>query len=344
MPSPSADALAVPGGAAGSSPLLSIVVPAFNESGNLPVLVERLATALQAYDWELVVVDDGSSDDTFGVLCDLARRDPRVRGLTLSRNFGHQYALLAGLDVARGEAVVSMDADLQHPPDLLPQLVARWQDGADVVLTERIPAGRLPWFKVVTSNLFYRLFSWLSGVRMEPGDSDFRLLDRRVLDSLRQVDRTHLFLRGLVRWAGFRCDRVRYDVRDRHSGQSKYSLRRMLRLGFTGITAFSSAPLRAGIGLGLLTSGVAVLEFLYALWVKFRGHPVPGWVSLVGVTTVLFAINFLLIGMIGVYIGRIFEKVQGRPPYLVARTTTDVLSRRTATRSGQAPGAAGDSP
>ncbi len=317
-------------------PTVSIVVPAFNEAGNVAVLYRRIADVLaSSWQWELILIDDGSADDTFERIQDLARQDPRVIGLSLARNFGHQYALLAGLDVARGEAIISMDADLQHPPELLPELLRHWQDGANVVMTERLPAGQLPWWKVWTSNQFYRLFSALTGVRMEAGDSDFRLLDAEVLDRLRQVDRTHLFMRGLVRWAGYHAARVPYSVAQRHSGRSSYSLGRMMRLGVTGITAFSSAPLRAGIGLGVFTAALAAMEFAYALWTKMTGKPVQGWVSLVGLITALFSMNFLLIGMIGVYIGRVFEKVQGRPPYLVEQSTDDAmrLTTRAAARA-----------
>lgn len=304
-------------------PTISVVVPAHNEGGNILALYQQVSAVLSpSWRWELILVDDGSRDDTYARIQQLAQTDPRVVGLSLSRNFGHQYALLAGLDIARGKAIISMDADLQHPPALLPELIAQWQSGANVVMTERLPAGRLPWWKVKTSEWFYQLFSALTGVQMAAGDSDFRLLDREVLARLRQVDRSHLFLRGLVRWAGFASARVPYEVRARQWGVSSYSLRRMFRLGATGITAFSSIPLRAGIGLSIATTVLAILEFIYALWIKLTGMPVQGWVSLVMVVTVLFAINFLLIGMIGVYVGRIFEKVQDRPPYLVEHSTT----------------------
>lgn len=302
-------------------PQVSVVVPAYNERDNIAVLHGQLVDVLHQWHWELVLVDDGSQDDTFAVVSALAARDKRVIGLSLSRNFGHQYALLAGLDFARGDAVISMDADLQHPPTLLPKMLQSWQDGADIVLTCRLAAGRLPFWKVWTSKVFYAIFSRLTGVPMQEGDSDFRLLDRRVLDAVRAIDRAHLFLRGLVRWAGFQTVRLDYEVQQRHSGRSKYSLRRMLQLAVTGITAFSSIPLRAGIGLGLATSGIALCEFAFAVWSKLNGTAVPGWVSLIAVITLLFALNFVLIGVIGLYISRIFEKIQERPPYLVAHST-----------------------
>jgi len=300
---------------------ISVVVPAHNEEGNIAVLYERLSETLADESWELIVVDDGSTDETYATVAALSRKFANVRGLSLSRNFGHQYALLAGLDHARGDAVISMDADLQHPVELLPQMLHSWREGALVVLTKRRAAEETSYFKRTSSDVFYRFFSWSSGVQIEPGESDFRLLDRRVLEDLQRVDRRNLFLRGLVRWAGYRFVRLPFDVGTRFSGKSKYSLKKMLRLGMTGVTSFSMFPLRSGIALSGVIGLLAAAQFVYAIGLTLTGNAAPTAILLSAAMTSLFALNFLLIGILGLYVSRIFESVQGRPPYLLAGDT-----------------------
>jgi dolichol-phosphate mannosyltransferase len=299
--------------------LLSLVVPAYNEEGNLIPLYEELCTHLDGQSWELVIVDDGSRDRTWQVIEELTQKDPRVRGLSLSRNFGHQYALLAGLKDARGDAVVSLDADLQHPPAMIPELVERWKCGINVVHTQRRAEGELGWFKRETSRWFYRLISRLSGLSIHEGQSDFRLLDRRVVTAVTGMVEADLFLRGLVHWVGYRSETVPYRVRKRSWGRSKYSLGRMLYLALAGVTSVSTLPLRLGIIAGFVTSGLAFLEILYVVFVSWKGDPVPGWASLAGLVALLFGMNFILLGFLGIYVGHIFGRVQNHPPFLIER-------------------------
>lgn len=316
IPSPTTDL-----GRRDRSSLISVVVPAFNEEGNLAALYDAIRAALETLEWELVFVDDGSTDHTFDVIRELAQRDDRVRGLGLSRNFGHQYALLAGLKASRGLAVVTMDADLQHPPALIPRLLAEWQHGVNIVHTRRASTRETGWFKRTSSSLYYRLFSLLSGVPLEEGLADFRLLDRGVVAALTDLEEVQLFLRGLVRWVGFRQTIVPYEAHERHSGEPKYDVARMLSLAADGVTSFSTAPLRLGIFVGFLTSAGAFVEILYILWITWSGDPVPGWASVAGLVALLFGINFILLGFLGIYIGHIFTRVQRHPAYLIERTT-----------------------
>lgn len=305
-----------------ASSLISLVVPALDERDSLPALYDEICARLTSFGWELILVDDGSTDGTFDVICQLAERDPRVRGLKLSRNFGHQPALLAGLREARGAAVVSLDADLQHPPQVVLELVDAWWSGASIAHTRREPsddAGRL---KRRLSAWYYRLFSFLSGVPIHEGESDFRLLDREVVDVVVGMQHARPFLRGLVHWVGYPQAVIPYRARPRFAGQSKYGLLRMLRLGAAGVTSFSTVPLRLGILLGAATSAAAFVELAYVVYVTVRGDPVPGWASLAGLVALLMGVNFMLLGFLGTYIGHVFERVQGHPAYLVERRTS----------------------
>jgi len=309
--------------------LLSIVSPCYNEAGNVEALYKEILEATVGLEWELVLVDDGSADDTFERIRAIAQADPRVRGYRLSRNFGHQYALLAGLQRARGAVIVTMDADLQHPPALIPKLLDEWRAGFNIVHTKRQSEGELTWFKKWTSAAYYRVFSLLCGVKIEEGASDFRLLDRRVADAMLSMQEAEMFMRGLVAWMGYKHTFVSYRVRPRLSGSSKYGVRKMLRFAFTGITSFSTIPLRVGIFLGFATSILAVAEIGYVLWTKLRGQVVPGWASITAVMSFLFACAFLLIGLLGIYVGHIFRRVQHHPTFFVEEgTETERPSRR----------------
>jgi dolichol-phosphate mannosyltransferase len=304
-----------------STPLLSIVIPAYYEEGNLFKLHEELVAALSSItgEWEIIFVDDGSTDGTWAEISAINAKDPRVRGVRLSRNFGHQYALFAGLTTARGRAVVTMDADLQHPPAVIPQLLDEWRKGNKIVHTIRIDQESITWHKKLTSKIFYKLFSFLSGVDLSAGMADFRLLDRQVVEQLLQLKEGGLFLRGLVQWVGYQSVKVNFQCRDRFAGQSKYSFRKMLKFAWTGITSFSIIPLRLGILLGLVTSLFAFYQLIEALYVKFfTNEALPGWASIFGVMTLLFGIMFILMGVLGEYIGRILIEVRGRPKFIIS--------------------------
>lgn len=304
--------------------MLSIVVPAYNEDRNLDVLYLRLHEVLGAAypDWELVLVDDGSSDGTWARIVELNARDARVRGVRLSRNFGHQSALMAGLAAARGRGVIMMDADLQHPPELIPQLVAKWQEGFKIVHALRRDPPTTSAFKSATSRFYYKLFTFLSGVSIEEGAADFRLLDRQVLDEILQFQEEGLFLRGIVHWVGYDTASVAYDSCERHAGASKYSLRKMLALGWHGVSAFSLVPLRIGIGIGLLSSTIAFIGVAYAIIGKWLDdQAVPGWASSVAISSFLFGVLFVFLAILAEYVGRIVVEVRRRPRFLVRDTT-----------------------
>ena len=300
--------------------LISIVVPVHNEDGNLRALAGQVFANLPDDEVEIIFVDDGSTDASLAVIEALAAEDPRIRLVAFSRNFGHQAALRAGLAEARGDAVISMDADLQHPPSLLPELVAKWQEGFEVVYTVRDDeAARVPWFKRVTSRAFYRVLNFLSDLTIEPGAADFRLLDRKVCDVVNHQHEADLFLRGYIQWVGFRQVAIPYVPAERFTGRSKYSLKKMVTFAGSGITQFTIRPLRLAYLLSMGAFGLALGYIVYAAAVAAAGDTVPGWLSLVALFVFFQGFQFLLIGLIGEYLGRTFMQTKGRPDYIVAR-------------------------
>jgi dolichol-phosphate mannosyltransferase len=314
-------------------PEISVVIPAWNEEGNLERLHEKLVAVLDplGLSWELIVADDGSSDGTWRVVEGLNGLDTRVKGVRLSRNFGHQAALLAGLAHASGRAVISMDADHQHPPEVVPTLIDEWHRGTLIVHTIRADGPEQGFLKRTSSRLFYRIFSALSGSTLEAGMADFRLLDRQVVDELLRFPEEGLFLRSLVQWVGFPSARVPYQCGPRYSGKTKYSLRRMLKFAWTAVTSFSLVPLRAAVVAGAITSGVAFLAIVYAVGAKVLGfYTVPGWASILSILSFLFGMLFIFLGIIGEYIGRILIEVKQRPRFLVReRLGTEPAASRT---------------
>lgn len=299
---------------------LSIVAAALDEADNLPRLHERLTAVLSALGepYEIILVDDGSRDATPAVLAELAAADSHLRYLRLSRNFGQQAALSAGLERARGAAVITLDADLQHPPEQIVELVAQWRAGAQIVYTQRTDPPRVGWLKRVTSRGFYRLLNRLSATPVPLGAADFRLLDRPVVDALRAMPERARFLRGLIAWAGYTTAVVPYTAGERAAGAPKYTLARMLRFALDGLTSFSSAPLKWAGGCGCLT---ALLGFLYGLSVVydrfFTDRNVEGWTTLVVLLLFLGGLNLVFLGIVGEYLARIYDEVKQRPLYLV---------------------------
>ena len=304
------------------APMLSIVMPAYNEAEALPENVRAVLDSVSDFNFELVIVDDGSRDGTWRVIEQLAAAHPRVRGLKFSRNFGHQAALLAGLSSAKGRAVVSLDADGQHPPELIPTLVDRWKGGAFVVQTLRKDPEKQSFFKKFTSKTFYRFFSWLADTPISPGSADFRLLDRQALDVILANPRSAMFLRGFVPWIGFTTDYVEFDCKDRIAGTTKYSFKKMLNLAKQGITRFSIKPLRLATLLGTLTC-IGALGYLgYVLYTRLSGHhTIEGWASVAGLLSLLGGFQLLIMGILGEYIGMVFEAQQARPPFIVEADT-----------------------
>ena len=300
--------------------MLSVVVPVFNEEETLGELYRRVRRALPHDEqWEVVFVDDGSRDHSWDVLCGLAVDDPRLRLLRLSRNFGHQAAITAGLDAARGDAVVVMDADLQDPPELIPALVARWRDGYDVVYAVRAARDGESRFKLVTSSLFYRILRRISGGEIPVDAGDFRLMSRRVVEALAAMPERARFLRGMTSWVGFRQSGVEYRRDPRYAGRSNYPLRKMLRFAADGITSFSTVPIRLVAWLGLILVTFCLVVLGWAVYTRFfTHHAAPGWTSLLVIVLLLGGVQLLSLGIIGQYIGRIFDETKRRPLYLVA--------------------------
>jgi dolichol-phosphate mannosyltransferase len=314
-------------------PLISIVVPSHNEGENLRSLRDAIAEALHAEPWtfELIIVDD-STDETWRVIDQLARNDARVSGVRLARRFGQQAALVAGFRFARGEAVVTMDADLQHPPALIPELVRRWREGTAVVHTQRLDPEETGTLQRLTSTWFYRAFSALSGVPMSEGAGEFRLLDRRVVDYVVRMTEGEVFIRGIVSWLGFPSVTVPFRAAPRRAGQSAYSFRRRWRLAAAAMISFSILPLRIGMVVGFVTAAISFLYLAYAFVIRLRGGAPPGWASIVSITAFLFGVQFVLIGLLGEYIGRIHLATKQRPPFVVDRVTGMAASVAAANR------------
>jgi polyisoprenyl-phosphate glycosyltransferase len=300
-------------------PELSVVAPMFNERTNVAPFVAAVSDALAATgtSFEIVLVDDGSRDGTWEEISAAALASPVVRGDSLSRNYGHQGALLAGLNHARGRAVVTRDGDLQHPPATLLELLDAWRAGYLVVNTRRADSEDTSLFKRYSSRSFYWLFSRLTGVAMDPGASDFRLLDREAVRALTRLGDADLFIRGLVSWLGFRTKTIPYQAARRHSGVPKFTLKKMLRLSTGAMISFSAAPLRLGIGIGFVTSAFAFIEFCYILYAYLNGRVVPGWASVMTVMSLMFGVLFVLLGIIGTYLAKVYEILKRRPRFVV---------------------------
>ncbi len=303
-----------------AGPEISVVLPAHNEAGNIVPLAAAIARAVAlSGSYEIIFVDDGSTDGTLAAIRGAAR-DPAIRYLSFTRNFGHQAALRAGLRHARGRAVIVMDADFEHPPELIPQLVAAWKGGAKIVATRRDDDG-VAATKRLTSRLYYRVLDAIGDVRIEPGSADYMLLDRAVVEVVNAIEDQDIFLRGLVRWLGFPLVTIPYARGQRQSGESSFSLRRMVELALTGIAAHSVRPLRFAIWLAL---GFALLSLLFIVYAVvsflFVRHTVAGWSSLVAVIAILGAAQLLVLGIIGEYVGRILRETRRRPSYIVAET------------------------
>jgi polyisoprenyl-phosphate glycosyltransferase len=299
--------------------LLSVVAPVYNEQELVELFVRRTcdAVANYAFAFELVIVNDGSSDATPELLDRIAASDRRVRVVHLSRNFGHQAALTAGLEHAAGDVVVMIDADLQDPPELIPTMVARWEEGADVVYAVRREREGESAFKLATASWFYKLFDKLAQVDLEPNSGDFRLLDRRALDALLTMTERSRFLRGMTVWVGFTQTAVPYERDARHAGETKYTLRKMLRFSLDAIASFSHLPLQLATYVGLFSAGLAFVAIPVVIGLHFAGSYLPGFGSLTIAILLLGGIQLIAIGVIGEYVGRIYDEVKHRPLYIV---------------------------
>ena len=301
---------------------VSVGIPVYNEERGIPELLRRVGAVLDGIPGgphEIVCVNDGSRDGTFAALEAAAAREPRLVAISLSRNFGHQAALSAALDRASGDVVVVMDGDLQDPPEVIPTFLARFREGFDVVYARRVRRKESWWLRA-SYFLFYRLLARLSTLRLPLDAGDFSLMSRRVVDVLRRSPEHHRYLRGLRTWAGFRQCGIEVERPERFAGESQYSVWALLKLAFDGIFAFSIVPLRAAAALGALAIGASAAFALYAVYAKvFLQRTPQGFTSLIVVTTFLAGVNLFFLGVIGEYVGRVYEEVKGRPLYVIDR-------------------------
>lgn len=305
------------------SRLLSLVVPFYNESEGLEAFFARVVPILEAIPrmpFEIVCINDGSTDDTLARLVAVSRRDARVRVIELTRNFGKEAALTAGIDEAMGDAVIPIDADLQDPPELIPTLVGHWRQGAEVVLAQRASRATDSFLKRVTAAAYYRVHNKLSDLKIPENVGDFRLMDRSVVNALKQLPERHRFMKGLFAWVGFSTVIVRYERAPRSAGKSKFSGWRLWNLALEGITSFSSLPLRSWTYLGTF---IAMLAFCYGMFIIGRtmilGVDVPGYASVLSLLLFFGGLQLVGLGVVGEYIGRIYDEAKGRPIYLVKR-------------------------
>jgi glycosyltransferase involved in cell wall biosynthesis len=303
---------------------ISVVIPAHNEEANLPVLLDEIRSALPAGLHEIIVVDDGSTDGSLEVIKAASETDPRIKYIGLSRNFGHQTALRAGLRGASGDCVITMDADLQHPPRLLSDMVAKWEEGFKIVLTVRKDVENVSGFKRLTSALFYWLMNAVSDVSIDPGSADFRLLDRKAVDVVNDLSEHDFFLRGIVPWVGFAVAKICYTPDPRLHGSTKYSLRKMISFALTGVIANSIQPLRLATILALFIAGLSALYAVYAVGIFLTlGRVVPGWTSVAFVVSLIGALQLFVLGVLGEYVGRILRETRKRPGYVISQSNLD---------------------
>lgn len=300
---------------------VSIIIPAYNEEDNLNAIFEKLRevfAGLPQYKYEIIFVNDGSRDKTQARLEELASQFSEVRYIEFSKNFGHQPAVKAGLDYATGDAVISMDSDLQHPPQLIPELLKQWEKGFDIVYTIREYPRQISYFKKITSSLFYKILNRVSDIEIEKGDSDFRLIDQSVLKVVRDWKEDNLFLRGVFRWIGYRQIGIKYTANERFTGESKYTLDKMVKFAVTGVTSFSVKPLHLAIYLGFIFTFLSILLFVInVIRAFYLEAEVSGWASLI-LTVVFFGgMQMTILGIIGLYIGKVFTQVKDRPNYII---------------------------
>jgi glycosyltransferase involved in cell wall biosynthesis len=306
---------------------IDIIVPLYNEAEGIGIFHARLVQILEAmpFTHSIIYVDDGSVDNTLPILLELARGNSHITVVQLSRNFGHQSALAAGLSIAQGDYTIMMDGDGQHPPELIPKMLELAQQGFDIVQTSRLEQPKLGWIKRTSSKLFYKLVNFIGSTKIEPSGADFCLISRPVLEGLRRMPEYHLFLRGMIAWAGFPTTVLPYQPLHRIAGTSKYSPRKMLHLAADAIFSFSLVPLYFSIIIGLCFLCLALAEIVYALTFWFRGltdQLAPGWASLMFMLLLLGGVLLITLGIIGIYIGYIFQEVKHRPVFLIKEIHT----------------------
>ncbi|WP_374164540.1 glycosyltransferase [Arcticibacter sp. MXS-1] len=303
-----------------SSFKVSVVIPIFNEEGNVLNLVTQLRSVMELYPgYEVIFVNDGSTDGTLERLREVADANTSFKYLSFSRNFGHQSALKAGLDYASGDCVISMDGDMQHPPQLIPDLINKWKDGYDVVYTLRLDDPNLSFFKRFSASMFYRIMNSLSDISIEKGSADFRLISREVCDVIKSLPESPLFFRGMIKWVGFRQIGIEYMPAERFWGKSKYSLSKMLKFAVAGVTGFSIKPLHFATFIGSALSFFSFCYGVYAIFAYFlTDATVSGWTSILAMISFIGGVQLLMIGILGEYLGKLFIAAKQRPAYIIS--------------------------
>lgn len=304
---------------------VSVVVPLFNEEGCVSNFTERIVRVLESFpDYEILFIDDGSKDSTLAILRKLHSANGKINFLSLSRNFGHQNALRAGIQYADGDCIITMDGDLQHPPELIPGLIEKWREGYDIVYTIRKDGKKIPVLKKVSSSLFYWLMNKISDMNFENGEADFRLLDKNAATELNNLNENAIFFRGMVKWLGFDQTGIEYISDDRIWGKTKYSRKKMFALAISGITSFSIKPLRISSIIGISIAFLSLIYGIYALYIKFfTDKSIEGWTSVFFMVTFIGGIQLIILGIIGEYIGNIFIESKKRPHYIIKENSLD---------------------
>ncbi len=306
-----------------NSRLISIIIPAFNEALNIPKIINEISMVFEDlnYNFEMIFVDDGSTDDTINVLKKEASQNPLVKYIELSRNFGKDQALKAGIDIAKGVALITIDADLQHPPKLIKKMIEKWEAGFEVIYAyreENNPDASLK--NKIGSRLFYKIVNKMSDINLENGIADYRVMDRKVIDTLLKINESELFLRGMVKWIGFKQIGIPYIPEQRFAGQSTYSIKSLIILALHGITSFSVKPLYTAIYLGFIFSGLSLLYLPYIIYSWINGYEVAGWTSMIMTVVFFGGINLIILGIIGIYVGKMFLQSKNRPTYIIRET------------------------
>ncbi len=300
---------------------ISVVVPLYNEELVIHEMYQRLTGVMSdcSDNYEIIMVNDGSRDQTLPMAKEICKRDSRVKLLSFSRNFGHQIAITAGMDHASGEAVVVIDADLQDPPEVIPEMMKKWKEGFDVVYGVRAERQGESWFKLFTAKAFYRILKKLTSVHIPVDTGDFRLIDRKVLREFNQMREQARFVRGMISWVGFRQGEVSYVRHERFAGETKYPFKKMLKFAIDGMLSFSQVPLKLSSALGLICALVSFVFMIYGLVMKsfFPGHVIPGWASLFSAVLFIGGVQLICLGVLGEYIGRIYEEIKKRPLYII---------------------------
>ena len=298
---------------------LEIILPAHNEHGNILPIYNEITQALQAciYDYKIIFVDDGSTDDTLAQLKSLASKDSKVKFIELSRNFGHQNALKAGLDVSNAEIIIMMDCDLQHPPHLINELLRNYELGYEIVRTHRSDNVSTGFLKSKTSNLFYRVLNHLSDITLEQGSADFRLISGSAIVHLKSFNEFDLFYRGLIKWMGYNQISIAYTADQRLSGVTKYTYNKMISFGLKGFTSFSTKPLYFAAYLGLFFASMSILYIPYIIYTFYAGTEVQGWASVIATVAFFGGLNLMILGIIGIYMSKLFSQSKNRPHYII---------------------------